>query len=150
MKYYLAYGSNLSVEQMIHRCPHATYVGTGEIKGYRLLFRGSKTGSYLTIEKKRGRKVPVVVWRVSEKDEEALDRYEGYPRFYTKEEMQVTVKNLIDGATIGTVTAFVYRMDESRPLGRPSLFYLNICEEGYRRFGFDLRILDRAVQESDR
>ncbi len=148
MKYYLAYGSNLSVEQMLHRCPQAVYVGTGEIKGYRLLFRGSLTGSYLTIEKKRNRSVPVVIWKVSEEDEETLDRYEGYPRFYRKEEMQVEVKSLIDGTPIGTVPAFVYLMDETRPLGRPTVFYLRVCEEGYERFGFDEAILKRAIRES--
>ena len=49
MKYYLAYGSNLSVRQMLHRCPDAVYVGTAEIPDYQLLFKGSKTGNYLTI-----------------------------------------------------------------------------------------------------
>jgi hypothetical protein len=33
------------------RCPGAKIVGTSEIKDYQLLFKGSKTGSYLTIEK---------------------------------------------------------------------------------------------------
>ena len=148
MKYYLAYGSNLSVEQMLLRCPDAVYVGTGEIKGYRLLFRGSLTGSYLTIEKKKGRSVPVVVWKVSEQDEMALDRYEGYPRFYRKEECTIEVCSLIDGAATHAVTAFVYVMDEGRALGRPSERYYRVCAEGYERFGFDLRVLNRAVKES--
>jgi hypothetical protein len=148
MKYYLAYGSNLSVEQMLHRCPDAVYVGIGEIKNYRLLFRGSLTGSYLTIEKKKGRSVPVVVWKVGEQDEAALDLYEGYPRFYRKEEILIEVKSLINGEPIGTVPAFVYVMDETRPLGRPTSLYLRICEEGYDRFGFDQKLLQRAVRES--
>jgi hypothetical protein len=50
-KYYAAYGSNLNVAQMKMRCPGAKIVGTSEIKDYQLLFKGSKTGSYLTIEK---------------------------------------------------------------------------------------------------
>lgn len=36
-KYYLAYGSNLSMAQMAQRCPDAVYVGTAELKDYRLL-----------------------------------------------------------------------------------------------------------------
>ena len=148
MKYYLAYGSNLSIEQMLLRCPTAVYMGTGEIKDYRLLFRGSKTGNYLTIEKKKGRSVPVVVWKVGETDEAALDLYEGYPRFYRKEEMEIQVKNLIDGTPIGMLLAFVYVMDEKRPLGRPTSRYLGICMEGYERFGFDPQVLMRAVRES--
>ena len=148
MKFYLAYGSNLSVEQMLHRCPDAVYVGIAEIPDYRLLFKGSQTGSYLTIEPKKGRKVPVVVWKVSDDDEAALDAYEGYPRFYQKREMVVDVRNLIDGEPIGRVRSFVYTMDPERPLGQPTLNYYRICSEGYDRFDFDQRILERAYSES--
>ena len=48
-KLYLAYGSNLNIVQMIIRCPDAKFYGTAEIKDYELLFKGSKTGAYLTI-----------------------------------------------------------------------------------------------------
>lgn len=51
-RYYLAYGSNLNVRQMKYRCPTAKIVGTAVIRDYELLYKGSKTGSYLTIEKK--------------------------------------------------------------------------------------------------
>ena len=89
-KYYIAYGSNLNVEQMRYRCPDARIVGTSVIPDYQLLFKGSKTGSYLTIEKKKGASVPVAVWEVSEHDEQRLDAYEGYPNFYYKTDMQLT------------------------------------------------------------
>ena len=81
-RYYLAYGSNLNLTQMRWRCPDARVLGTAEIADYRLLFKGSKTGSYLTIEPFESGKVPVAVWEVSSADEERLDRYEGYPTFY--------------------------------------------------------------------
>ena len=58
-KYYIAYGSNLNVQQMKFRCPGAKVVGKSVIKNYELLYKGSKTGSYLTIEKKNGSVVPV-------------------------------------------------------------------------------------------
>ena len=121
--YYLSYGSNLSVRQMLERCPDAIYVGTAELKGWRLLFKGSQSGSYLTIEKKRGRKVPVLVWKVSELDEKKLDVYEGAPRLYRKEEMEVELHSLADGAPIGTINAFIYIMDESRRTGQPDNWY---------------------------
>ena len=118
--FYLAYGGNLSVRQMLERCPDAIYVGTAELKGWRLMFKGSQSGSYLTIEKKRGRKVPVLVWKVSKRDEKKLDVYEGFPRLYQKEEMEVELHNLADGAPIGTVKAFIYIMDEHRKTAQPS------------------------------
>lgn len=80
-KYYLAYGSNLNIQQMKYRCPDAKPVGTAWIHGYQLLFKGSKTGSYLTIEKTEKAKVPVAVWEVSGSDECRLDIYEGATRF---------------------------------------------------------------------
>ena len=81
-RYYIAYGSNLNVRQMRMRCPSARIIGTSEIPDYELLFKGSKTGSYLTIEECGDGTVPVVIWEVTESDEAALDRYEGFPTFY--------------------------------------------------------------------
>ena len=83
-RYYIAYGSNLNLRQMKMRCPTAKVMGTAVIKDYELLFKGSLTGAYLTIEPKKGSEVPVAVWTVTETDEEALDRYEGCPVFYYK------------------------------------------------------------------
>ena len=76
-RYYLAYGSNLNVRQMKTRYPKATILGTANLKGRELLFKGSKTGSYLTIEENENGSVPVVIWEVTPSDEKALDRYEG-------------------------------------------------------------------------
>ena len=89
---YIAYGSNLNVRQMKTRCPNAKILGTAKMKGWELLFKGSKSGSYLTIEKKENGIVPVVIWEVSESDEKALDRYEGYPTFYYKKDIKVQYK----------------------------------------------------------
>ena len=89
-RYYIAYGSTLNIRQMLMRCPDARVVGTSVIEDYQLLFKGSKTGSYLTIEPKEGSSVPVAVWSVSATDELALDRYEGYPSFYYKKAVSYT------------------------------------------------------------
>ena len=58
MKYYLAYGSNLNLTQMFHRCPHARVIGHTSLSDMRLVFRGSKTGSYLTVEPDEAASVP--------------------------------------------------------------------------------------------
>lgn len=142
--YYLAYGSNLNVEQMAHRCPDAKIVGTAEIKDYRLKFKGSRTGSYLTIEKAKGYTVPVAVWWVSNADIVSLDRYEGYPNFYYKRTMILPCS---DGKRH---RCFVYIMHENRPLGIPSDFYVQTCERGYDYFGFDQYKLYQAIEYSRR
>ena len=146
-RYYLAYGSNLNVEQMTYRCPTARIIGTAEIKDYRLLFKGSKTGSYLTIEPMEGSSVPVAVWGVTGKDEANLDRYEGYPSFYYKKELTVSVKGIRTGK-VRNRSAFVYIMHEERPFGIPSKYYFRTCLEGYDIFDFDRAVLKKAFFDS--
>lgn len=148
-KLYLAYGSNLSIHQMAMRCPQAYVVGKAIIKDYRLMYKGSKTGAYATIEPAEGCEVPVLVWSITENDEKSLDRYEGYNKngysFYYKKDLQVEVENIgnIEGS-YGTKTAMVYIMDEEREHGLPSRYYEDILKEGYARFGFDNEILKEA------
>ncbi|MDO4306960.1 MAG: gamma-glutamylcyclotransferase family protein [Eubacteriales bacterium] len=148
-RYYIAYGSNLNISQMRMRCPGARIIGTSEIKDYQLLFKGSKTGSYLTIEPKEGSSVPVAVWSVTAEDEAALDRYEGFPAFYYKKEMELPIKGIKSGK-VRIRNTFVYIMHEDRPLGLPSNYYLAICLQGYRSFGFDKKVLAQAYADSDR
>lgn len=147
-KYYLAYGSNLNVRQMALRCPTAKPVGSAVIKDYELLFKGSKTGAYLTIEPKSGAEVPVAVWSVELADEERLDVYEGFPAFYYKTEFDLPV-NYFSGKKV-VRKAFVYIIHEERPLGLPSGSYVRTCLEGYSNFGFDESILFKALNNSRR
>lgn len=146
-RYYVAYGSNLNVRQMLMRCPTARMIGTSVIKDYRLMFKGSQTGSYLTIESELGSEVPVGVWAVSAADERALDRYEGYPSFYYKKELILPIKGIRTGK-VRQRNIFVYIMHEERRLGTPSDFYLQTCIEGYRNFGFDPNVLFEAYRYS--
>jgi hypothetical protein len=145
-KYYIAYGSNLNVRQMRYRCPGAKLIGISAIPDYELLYKGSKTGAYLTIEPKNGGLVPIAVWEVTADDEKRLDLYEGYPTFYYKKEVRLPVK--LASGKIRKVTAFVYIMHEKRSIAIPSMAYIRTCEEGYRSFGFDLKYLDRAYLRS--
>lgn len=135
-RYYIAYGSNLNISQMKMRCPSARIVGTSTIPDYELLFKGSKTGSYLTIEPNEGEHVPGVVWETKGADEAALDRYEGFPNFYYKAEMELPIVG-IRNKKIMLQKVYVYIMHEDRQLGVPSWHYIHTCLEGYRAFGFD-------------
>ena len=141
-RYYIAYGSNLSVEQMKHRTPDAKIVGTATLQGWRLLFKGCAT-----IEPKEGREVPVLIWEISDTDEKNLDRYEGYPIYYYKRELPVTVTPLDGGAPM-ELTAMVYIMDEKHPFRMPSLYYYDVLHRGYRTFGFDLSLLRQGIEDS--
>lgn len=131
---------------MKRRCPTATILATANLKGYELLFKGSLTGSYLTIEKNESGSVPVAIWEVNPADELALDRYEGYPNFYYKQNIKLTCKGIRTGKR-RTITAFAYIMHEDRPIGIPSEFYLRTCLDGYEAFGFDKRVLINAYNK---
>ena len=141
---YLAYGSNLSIEQMSVRCPDATIIGKGILQDWRLLFR-----QYATIEKFEGYYVPVLVWELSRQDVKNLDRYEGIPRFYFKENLVIDVESL-DGGKLGKMNGMVYVMTQQAVNLRtamPSNYYFALLAEGYKKFGFDLEILTDALKE---
>ena len=148
MKFYLAYGSNLSVEAMAKRCPDAIYVGTAEIKDYRLLFKTGGSGTYLTVEPKEGESVPVLVWCISEEDERSLDYYEAYPNLYYKTTMEVEIRSFLEETKETLAEALIYIMYEESPLGTPKQEYYEVCLEGYKRFGFDETVLERALKLS--
>ena len=138
---YVAYGSNLNLEQMEYRCPYAKPLGPAELCGYQLLFRGSNGGAVATVEPCDGFVVPVLVWEITPRCEEALDHYEGFPFLYRKEAVDVCFRG-------NSLKAMVYIMNDGRPLGLPSKRYLNSILEGYTTAGFDFLILDSAVRAS--
>ncbi|GAB1477444.1 gamma-glutamylcyclotransferase [Bacillota bacterium] len=141
-KLYIAYGSNLNLPQMANRCPTAKVVGTSEIKDYALVFRGGRHGAVATIEPSEGTSVPVLLWEITPQDEEALDIYEGFPRFYDKE----TIELPLGGKT---VQAMVYIMTPGHRLGYPSDFYYNTILEGYKSAGFNPAVLERAIDYTE-
>lgn len=148
-RYYLAYGSNLNVPQMRKRCPNATILGTAMLENWELLYRGSMTGSYLTLQWKEGGRVPVAVWEVSKSDEVQLDKYEGFPRFYYKKDLNISCKGIRTHRRY-KINAFAYIMHEDRPIGIPAQWYIETCKEGYDTFYFDKRFLDEALERSSR
>lgn len=126
MKIYAAYGSNMHIEQMKRRCPKAKVIGNGELLGYKLTFRGGRTG-VANVERSSRKRVPIVLWAITEECERALDRYEGYPTLYTKEVISVRT-------AAGEQTAMLYVMSkqyEDMP-AMPSEHYFEIIRQGYQ------------------
>ena len=135
--YYIAYGSNLNVNQMLRRCPDAVKIGAAVIEDYKLAFRRG----VLNIEAAPGKRVPVGVWAISDADEAALDRYEGYPRLYEKMFFRLTVNGK-------TIQAMAYVMTPGHLTAAPSRGYYGIVAEGYADFGFDEAPLLTAASEA--
>ncbi len=138
---YIAYGSNLNLGQMARRCPTAEIVQTAYLRNYRLMFRGKGT-AVATVEKHKGGRVPVLIWQLQPSDERALDAYEGYPNFYRKEMLRISVNG-------ERTSAMVYIMNAAaHPYDTPSRSYFETIRQGYESAGFDIKILRRGVLDS--
>lgn len=140
---YIAYGSNMSLEQMKNRCPDARLIGVGRIAGAQLKFF-----IHATMERSRikGASVPVAVWEISERDEQWLDIYEGYPTYYIKESWPVM---MCDGSLL---TGMIYLMNRKR-LGAPSMAYYEGIRSAYEALGLQSEIgtvLEPALRRSIR
>ena len=142
MKLYVAYGSNLSVRQMDRRCTEAKVVGKAILHDWKLVFK-----LHATIEPSKDESVPVLIWEISERDERHLDVYEGYPSYYFKRDLELTMTDL-NGRNPRTVTAMVYIMADGHKVRMPMKGYVDVLAEGYERFGFDMNILRRALKET--
>lgn len=153
MIYYLAYGSNLNLRQMRKRCPDSRVVGWARLPCFRLVYRGSKTGSFLSIEPGEWPDpdgLMVGIFEVPRLDELALDCYEGYPAFYQKYHVTLDKVYAFGGSRVvkRNLSVVYYALPIDRDLGVPSRHYWDVCTEGYRDFGFDTLQLKRALDAS--
>lgn len=132
---YIAYGSNINLEQMAFRCPHSKVVGKSEIKDFELEFRG-----VATIVPKENASVPVLIWELDERDLPTLNRYEGYPNFYRQEKMAFEL-----GGEKYEGMAYLMNRGQISP---PSYAYYMTILQGYRENGLDESFLQKALDNS--
>ena len=135
-KFYVAYGSNMNLEQMALRCPDAKAVSSALMYGYELQFK-----YHATIEPNPDSKVPILLWKLSKCDEQRLDRYEGFPKYYRKETRIFTFRG-------ETVEGMMYIMNGNKPLQAPSEAYYNTILQGYRSAGLDTSYLEKALEQA--
>lgn len=127
--FYIAYGSNMSRAQMKIRCPHAQFVASGVLEGFRLEFF-----LHATIVPAFDEKTPVAVFLVTGEDICNLDYYEGYPNYYTTKTVKVKLNNGKE------VEGFVYIMNKIREPYTPQSAYFNGIKCSYRLLGFQKEI----------
>lgn len=132
---YIAYGSNINLEQMAYRCPHSKVVGTSEIKDFELEFR-----SVATIVPKENASVPVLIWELDERDLPTLNKYEGWPRLYRQEKMSFELNRK-------SYEGMAYLMNRGE-ISPPSQQYYNTILQGYRENGLDESFLQKALENS--
>jgi gamma-glutamylcyclotransferase (GGCT)/AIG2-like uncharacterized protein YtfP len=86
--------------------------------------------------------VPVGVWEITEECERQLDRYEGYPTYYTKETMSIKLGGK-------QVDAIVYLMNGGNP-AMPHQNYAESIWEGYKDFDLDYHYLEAAMKDTSK
>lgn len=132
---YIAYGSNINLEQMAHRCPNSKIVSKEMFKGYELEFRG-----VATIVPNDKSEVPILIWEIDGRDEHSLDRYEGFPNLYRKELFEIEV----DGEK---KECMAYLMNKGQ-ISPPTSYYYNVINQGYEANGMDTSYLRAALERS--
>ena len=138
MKYkrlYIAYGSNINLEQMAYRCPNSKIVSKEMLKGYELEFRG-----VATIVPNDKSEVPVLIWEIDGRDEHSLDRYEGFPNLYRKELFEIEVNG-------EKKECMAYLMNKGQ-ISPPTSYYYNVIKQGYEANGMDTSYLRAALEKS--
>lgn len=137
---YVAYGSNMNLEQMDYRCPNSCVVCNGWLRGWKLVFNIHadviKTDNEEDI-------VPVVVWDIAEEDWNRLDMYEGFPSYYVKEIVNVILDNGKNESAV------VYVMASNRKgIYPPAQSYFNCIYKGYIDNEIDVECLCNALEHS--
>lgn len=134
----------MNLDQMRIRCPNAQVVGKVQLVGYEMAFAGEDDNGVATIRPKLDSEVEGVLWKITDDCEQSLDRYEGFPNLYGKEE--VTVQD-----TKGRkYRAMVYSMNAPYALhpAVPSNYYLQTILTGCEQNGLRKRPVLRAARRT--
>ncbi len=134
MPLYFAYGSNLDVAQMQHRCAEAVQlVAPGCLRGYTLAFNAYSSswgGGVADVVVAPQHEVWGLVYEVSMAGLERLDIYEGYPHLYTR------FQDAIDTSRSVLTAVWIYTVVHKQEFIPPSQEYLSIIQRAARCFDF--------------
>lgn len=136
---YVAYGSNMNLEQMSFRCPKSKVIGTGKLLEWKLVFNCHAD----IISGDEHDEVPVVVWDIDDGDWARLDMYEGYPNYYVKEFVDVLMDDGVKKEAVVYVMA-----DNRKGISPPADGYFNGIIKGCIDNRIDIRYLYDALEYS--
>jgi len=133
---YVAYGKGLNIREMKRHCPDAELVGTGEIEGQELRFKGIAQYSYLTLCPNEESTVPVAVWKLREED---ADKFKKVENGSSKKPFPIRLDNGY------TVNAYGFYSEYDYSIAMPSKKYFQAVYQGYVDNGLDVQILHDAL-----
>ena len=107
---YAAYGINLDPEQMRRKAPHSPVIGSGWLAGWRLTFGAEEhswQGALPTVVEEPGSTVYVMLYALTDEDEENLDSAEGFDLgMYSKIRVRVSTLDRDVTAWLYTVNGY--------------------------------------------
>ena len=125
---YFAYGSNLNVEQMKHRCPEAVEISAAVRPGWKLVER-----RFADIVECAAACVNGALYEITANDLAALDSYEGYPDFYNRRIVTVSdADGRLRNAVVYVMTAEYGQYLDGEPFSEK---YLAGCSAGAEYWG---------------
>jgi gamma-glutamylcyclotransferase (GGCT)/AIG2-like uncharacterized protein YtfP len=130
---YFAYGINTNQSEMSYRCPDARSLGGAELPDHEFRF-----AVHADIVESPGSRVRGVLWDITERCLQALDRLEGYPTYY--ERKTVTVSH--NGKQLEAMT---YYMTGNQPDMEPGHDYLFMLYKGYAYHDISARQITDAI-----
>lgn len=145
---YIAYGSNMNLNQMRYRCPNSSVESIGYLTGWKLYFNIHADIKYTGNKKDI---VPVVIWNIAKEDWQSLDLYEGYPNYYIKKVINTSFINN-KGKTVKKEDCIAYIMsdDTINTYDRPSDSYIDTILVGYLQNNIDFDKLFEALDYSEK
>lgn len=132
---YIAYGSNINLQQMSFRCPRSSPLGVATVKGWELEFR-----SVATIVPNKNAEVPVLLWELDPRDIPALNKYEGWPHLYRQENIELEFNG-------EKISGMAYLMNRGQ-ISPPSQGYMQTIWDGYKANGMDTSYLVEAAAKA--
>lgn len=140
MPLYFAYGSNMKHSQMRDRCGEGwRFLKRAYLPGYKLVFDGYSEkwkGAVANVVRSEGEMVWGGLFEVTEECIRELDKREGHPEYYKRQELQVFDD---DG---NCHTAYVY-LREPQKQGKPSQGYLDTLLQGAKDCGLPCEYVER-------
>jgi gamma-glutamylcyclotransferase (GGCT)/AIG2-like uncharacterized protein YtfP len=138
-KLYFAYGANTDQDSMMMRCPNAKPINKAVLWDFMLVFR-----RVADIIPNNNHVVEGGLWEITNACEKSLDLFEGFPNFYTKQEVYVKVKG--EDRPVSAM-AYVMNTDDMNFTPPPSSYHSTL-QRGYRHFGIPYEQLSEAVERS--
>ncbi|HIF89869.1 MAG TPA: gamma-glutamylcyclotransferase [Candidatus Thioglobus sp.] len=136
VRYYFAYGSNLSKEQMFARCPDSEYLTSGVLADYCWFINER---GYANIRPSEGDFVLGEIFSLSEKDVELLDVYESVPEgMYHHEVHDIQAQD-------SSCDCLVY-VDLNQVLGEPQFEYIKRINRGVQSASLPMDYVNKYIR----